>query len=120
MYDAMTGNFIIRFSSHVEAGKMLPINLISIANAFKRPNHHARGYLFYHEDRGPKVPAFTETTYYRPRKVKQVDIEGNVLSYHDTIADASSATGISTASISRCCGGKQSRTNQGCSWHFVD
>ena len=55
----------------------------------------------------------------KKKKVKQLDIEGNLVRFWDSATDAHKEAGFSFSSISACCRGKQ-LTHRGYKWEFVN
>lgn len=52
-----------------------------------------------------------------PRKVKQMDLDGNVVAVWDKIKDASEKTGTNAGCICSCCRGNQ-KTANGFRWEY--
>lgn len=53
----------------------------------------------------------------RKRRIKQLDLNGNLIKVFDSIKEASGKTGTNCASICLCCRGKR-KTSNGYKWEY--
>ena len=55
----------------------------------------------------------------RYRKVKQIDVDGNIIKIYNSIKEAAKSVGVSGTAVSNCCCGR-TKACHGCRWEYAD
>ena len=115
-YD-LEGNFIREFESCREASKFLKRDEDAISNCARGKNKSTYGFQWFYEFKGEKTKKLTYIKNHFSRKIIQKSLEGEIIGYFNSIKEASLMTNSCTASIGKCCSGKQFTSN-GFLWEY--
>ncbi len=113
-YDSKDGTLIAVYDSLKSAASALDASRTSISNTCLGQNRTCMGYYWSYTLTEP----FVIEGDLRKKKVIQYDLEDNRIAIFESVAEASSKTGISKTCISRCCRGEREQSG-GFLWKYI-
>ncbi len=105
-YDLETLRLVADYNSLEEASKSVQAHKNSIAKACSGENRTCRGYYWSYSH---PIPIIMKDQ--RRKTVIQMDLHGQVIAKHNSVAEASRSTGVSKTCIARCCRGERDKSS---------
>ena len=116
-YDLL-GNFIKKWESAANIERTLGYKAENISACCLKKNNSSNGYIWrFNNDKLTSEDIEKANKTIRLSKVRQYDLNGNLLNEYGNILIASKITGIKSAAIRKCCRG-ESKTSGGFIWKF--
>lgn len=109
----LDGSLNTTFEDLTSAGQTINVRKQDICRACWSVNHTLGGYLWSYELKEKFIPESDN----RKKEVAQHNLNGNLLAYYISVAEASRKSGLSKTCIARCCRGEREQSG-GFLWKY--